>query len=65
MKIIDRVKVVIERMKREPKELKMGFADYEGVWWKNGGFFLPTFILGIQKIDIAIGGNPAFLFDPS
>ena len=47
MKIINRVKVVIERMKREPKELKMGFANYEGVRWKNGGFFLPTFVLGI------------------
>ena len=47
MKIIDRVKVMIERMKRKPKELKMGFTDYEGVGWKNGGFFFPTFILGI------------------
>ena len=65
MKIIDRVKVMIERMKRKPKELKMGFTDYEGIGWKNGGFFFPTFILGIQKIDIAVGRNPIFLFDSS
>ena len=63
MKIINRVKVVIERMKREPKELKMGFTDYEGIGWKNGGFFFPTFILGIQEIDVAVGRNPTFFSD--
>ena len=47
MKIVDCVKVVIERVKREPKELKMRFTNYERVGWKNGRFFFPTFIFRI------------------
>ena len=65
MKIIDCIEVVVERVKRESKELKMRFTNYERVRWKNGRFFFPTFILGIQKIDVAVGRNPTFLFDSS
>ena len=44
MKIIDCVEVVVERVKRESKELKMRFTNYERVRWKNGRFFFPTFV---------------------
>jgi len=45
VKVVDGIEIMVERMKREVKELKMGFADHQGIWKKNRRLFFPAFIL--------------------
>ena len=47
MKVVNGVKVMIKRIKREAKELQVGFANHKGIGRKNGRLFFPAFILGI------------------
>ena len=47
MKVVNGVKVMIKRMKREAKELQMRFTNHQGIGRKNRRLFFPAFILGI------------------
>ena len=47
MNVVNGVKVMIKRMKREAKELQMRFANHKGIGRKNGRLFFPSFVLRI------------------
>ena len=47
MKVVNNVKVMVKRMKREAKELQVRFANYKRIGRKNGRLFFLAFVLSI------------------
>ena len=63
MEVVNRIKIVIEGMKRETDDLKMWFANHLRVRGKNRRFLFPTCVFGIEKFNVTISQNFAFFLD--
>ena len=65
MKVVDKVKVVIEGMERKTNDLEVWFANHQRVRRKKWRFLFPTIVFGINEVHVAISWDLALVSDSS